>query len=171
MPDDNPIAAPARLRFLRKKAGYSMHLISSLAGYKSPTSYRYYETTYPKASLPYEFVERIKPALLMRGITETEIDDLSDAAEAIRRAVVSAAPLMLDHETFALAWEVAIELAGAHDIPVPSDAFRDLVADTYDIACSEKTHAGQVKALSVAMKWQKRRQEQQQAGKVHEHAE
>jgi phage repressor protein C with HTH and peptisase S24 domain/DNA-binding XRE family transcriptional regulator len=64
-----------RLAQLRERAGYSVREFAKEIGY-SGSRYHYYEREYKKAYLPTEFVEKIAPRLVGKGIPPISITEI-----------------------------------------------------------------------------------------------
>lgn len=89
----------ARLRALRKKAGFSIRGLATEIK-KTHSTYAFYESRYKKAYLPMPLVLELTPALVGRGeppITETEVRELGIPIE------VPAAPSLIKDRTNQLA--------------------------------------------------------------------
>ncbi len=75
----------ARLRALRKRAGYSMDALAQVVGYRAASGYQRYESAahYHKSYLPTDLVHRLLQVLVGRGnppVTQTEVLELAGLA-------------------------------------------------------------------------------------------
>jgi SOS-response transcriptional repressor LexA len=113
-----------RLKELRQEAGLSVRAMAKSLD-MGPTSYQHYEDRYKKPYFPYEFIERLRPVLLGRGVKREAVDDLSPKLSNVVDDVgrITLAPL--------ISWVQAGELEEAVD-PYTVGDFEDEVAVEYE---------------------------------------
>ena len=80
MPADSAIRPAIVLRNLRRRAGLSMTQLAKEAGYKGASSIQRYEDDHQfgEGRLPRDFIEKIAPVLIGRGVTAADVYALAD---------------------------------------------------------------------------------------------
>ncbi len=113
-----------RLKELRLEADLSVRAMAK-ALEMGPTSYQHYEDRYKKPYLPFEFIEKLTPVLLKRGVKREDVDGLSPKLSNVTNDVgrITFAPL--------ISWVQAGELEEAVD-PYTVGDFEDEVAVEYE---------------------------------------
>lgn len=83
MPENPSVCA--RLKEMRTRIGYSMAEMSRKLGFGAPSSYQYYEDdkSFRGKHFDFEFIQKLKPVLMPKGIPEADIDALGPPGSPI----------------------------------------------------------------------------------------